>query len=70
MRTDSRALALLYCYTEKNQNDEKLSVGGQAVIEGVMMKGPEKMAVAVRQANGEIAVDVKPVSSIRDRYPF
>ena len=25
------------------------------------MKGPEKMAVAVRQANGEIAVDVKPV---------
>lgn len=49
---------------------KKLSVGGQAVIEGVMMKGPEKMAVAVRQANGEIAVDVKPVSSIRDRYPF
>ena len=44
---------------------KKLSVGGQAVIEGVMMKGPEKMAVAVRQANGEIAVDVKPVSSIR-----
>ena len=49
---------------------KKLSVGGQAVIEGVMMKGPEKMAVAVRQANGEIAVDVKPVSSIRDRYLF
>ncbi|MCQ2358675.1 MAG: DUF1385 domain-containing protein [Phascolarctobacterium sp.] len=48
----------------------KCSVGGQAVIEGVMMRGPEKVAVAVRQANGEIIVDVKPVSSIRDKYPI
>ena len=36
---------------------KKLSVGGQAVIEGVMMRGPKKVAVAVRQPNGEIAVD-------------
>lgn len=49
---------------------KKLSVGGQAVIEGVMMRGPEKVAVAVRQPNGEIAVDVNPVNSIRDKYPI
>ena len=49
---------------------KKLSVGGQAVIEGVMMRGPHKVAVAVRQPDGEIAVDVDPVNSIRDKYPI
>lgn len=49
---------------------QKFNVGGQAVIEGVMMRGKDKMAVAVRQPNGEIAVDVKPVNSIRDRFPI
>lgn len=49
---------------------KKLSVGGQAVIEGVMMRGQDKIAVAVRQPDGEIAVDVRNVSSIRDKYPI
>ncbi len=49
---------------------KKLSVGGQAVIEGVMMRGPGKIAVAVRQPDGKIAVDVNPASSISDRYPI
>ena len=47
----------------------KLSIGGQAVIEGVMMRGPKDVAVAVRKADGTIDVDVKPVNSIADRYP-
>src|SRR4030042_892683 len=34
----------------------ELVLGGQAVIEGVMMKGPLAYAVAVRKANGEIRV--------------
>ncbi len=50
--------------------EKKLSVGGQAVIEGVMMRGQDKIAVAVRQPDGEIAVDVRNVSSIRDKYPI
>ena len=49
---------------------QKLSVGGQAVIEGVMMRGPGKIAVAVRKPNGEITVDLKPAGSISDRYPI
>lgn len=49
---------------------KKLSVGGQAVIEGVMMRGPGKIAVAVRQPDGEIVVDCKPAGSISDRYPI
>lgn len=52
-----------------SMSTKKLSVGGQAVIEGVMMRGPHKVAVAVRQPDGEIAVDVNPVNSIRDKYP-
>lgn len=38
---------------------KKTSIGGQAVIEGVMMRGPRKIAVAVRRPDGEIEVDVK-----------
>lgn len=49
---------------------KKFNVGGQAVIEGVMMRGQDKVAVAVRKPDGDIAVDVRPVSSIRDRYPI
>lgn len=49
---------------------QKFNVGGQAVIEGVMMRGQDKIAVAVRQPDGEISVEVNPVSSIRDKYPI
>lgn len=49
---------------------ERMNVGGQAVIEGVMMRGKEKVAVAVRQPDGEIIVDVRNVNSIRDKYPI
>ncbi|WXR62305.1 DUF1385 domain-containing protein [Peptostreptococcaceae bacterium AGR-M142] len=41
----------------------KCNVGGQAVIEGVMMKNQDKLAVAVRKNDGEIIVDKKDVSS-------
>lgn len=44
--------------------------GGMAVIEGVMMRGPENAAVAVRKPNGEIELEKEPVSSIASRYPF
>ncbi|WP_246187420.1 DUF1385 domain-containing protein [Neomoorella glycerini] len=46
-----------------------MQYGGQAVIEGVMMRGPHKTAVALRKANGEILVEASPNSSITARYP-
>ena len=46
-----------------------LAVGGQAVIEGVMMRDAAKTATAVRLPNGEIEMETHPVTSIRDRYP-
>lgn len=50
--------------------NKKPNVGGQAVIEGVMMRGKTHVAVAVRQPDGEISVDVRPVNIISDRYPI
>ena len=43
-------------YSIPKRNGETIRVGGQAVIEGVMMRSTHSMAVAVRKPNGEIAV--------------
>ncbi|MDD3396783.1 MAG: DUF1385 domain-containing protein [Acidaminococcaceae bacterium] len=48
----------------------KPNVGGQAVIEGVMMRGPGKVAVAVRQSDGQIVVDAHSAGTIGDEYPI
>ena len=39
-------------------------IGGQAVMEGVMMKNQEKYAVAVRKPDGEIALEVSEYKGI------
>lgn len=48
----------------------RLMVGGQAVIEGVMMRGPKLTATAVRDPQGEIQVEANPVHSITERFPI
>ena len=57
---------------EKQSCAIKTSVGGQALLEGIMMKGPEKSAMAVRKPNGEIDLsvwDTKKLTGIR-KIPF
>lgn len=49
---------------------EKPLIGGQAVIEGVMMRGFGKVATAVREPDGNINIQVKPVKSISEKYPI
>jgi uncharacterized protein YqhQ len=44
------------------------TVGGQAVLEGVMMRGPGNWAVAVRTPSGEIAQVSKPIDSAMARH--
>ena len=51
---------------EKQQH--KTSIGGAAVMEGVMMRGPYKIATAVRKPDGEIAMEEKEVSSFVLKY--
>ncbi|AGB42353.1 putative metal-dependent enzyme [Halobacteroides halobius DSM 5150] len=42
--------------------------GGQAVIEGVMMRGKKRIAVAVRKENGQIVLDEQPFKSITNKF--
>ena len=49
---------------------EKISVGGQAVIEGVMMRAPNALAIAVRKPNGEVAVKEDVWRSLSNRLKF
>lgn len=44
--------------------------GGQAVIEGVMMRGAQTWAVAVRRPSGEVWVERHPVSDFPRRHPL
>jgi uncharacterized protein YqhQ len=44
------------------------TVGGQAVLEGVMMRGPSNWAVAVRKPDGDIAQVHQPISSPMARH--
>jgi len=43
---------------------KKFYYGGQAVIEGVMMRGQKNAVTAVRRPNGEVALDIKSLSTI------
>jgi uncharacterized protein YqhQ len=44
-----------------------LPVGGQAVVEGVMMRAPSKIAVAVRRSDGSLAFMDRPFESVTRR---
>lgn len=48
----------------------KCDVGGQAVIEGVMMRGTKGTAIAVRRENGEIDVSLKKINSITKKNKY
>ena len=48
----------------------KIYVGGQAVIEGVMMRAPRSVAIAVRRADGEIVVKKELVVPLSERFPI
>lgn len=48
----------------------KVNIGGQAVIEGVMMRGPGLIATAVREPSGNIIIKKEEIKSISNRYPI
>ncbi len=51
-------------------NERDLIVGGQAVIEGVMMRTPNAYAVAVRKADGTIVNIAARLPKWSDKYPL
>ena len=50
------------------KKEHMTSIGGSAVMEGVMMRGPKEIATAVRKPDGEIALDKRAVSSLVTKY--
>jgi uncharacterized protein YqhQ len=49
---------------------EETLVGGQAVMEGVMMRAPHSYCVAVRKASGEIVNQGNPLPKVSEKYPI
>uniref|UniRef100_A0A7C3YWV3 DUF1385 domain-containing protein n=1 Tax=Desulfobacca acetoxidans TaxID=60893 RepID=A0A7C3YWV3_9BACT len=49
--------------------EELLHVGGQAVLEGVMMRSPQALAIAVRLPDGSVLLKDEPYTSLISRYP-
>ncbi|WBW50341.1 DUF1385 domain-containing protein [Peptoniphilus equinus] len=47
----------------------KTTIGGQALIEGVMMRGPSKIAYAVRKPDGNIEVQIHSDDDLSGKYP-
>jgi len=49
---------------------KKFQVGGQAVIEGVMMRSPKSFTVAVRKSDGQIVIKKQPYIALTERFRF
>ena len=49
---------------------KRCDVGGQAVIEGVMMRGSKSLATAVRTPNGNIEIEYKDNKPLTKKYPL
>ena len=54
---------------EKKQGAFRTTIGGQALIEGILMRGPEKDAIVVRSPEG-LVTKVTERKFIKDRYPI
>ena len=70
VRSSLRFFAHLQLLPILESGEETILVGGQAVMEGVMMRSPHSYCVAVRKANGEIVTQEMPVPRMSEKYPL
>jgi len=52
------------------ESGEETLVGGQAVMEGVMMRAPHSYCVAVRKPSGEIVTEEMPIARVSDKHSY
>ena len=52
------------------ESGEETLVGGQAVMEGVMMRAPHSYCTAVRKPNGEIVTEQAEIAKVSEKYPI
>ena len=50
--------------------EETTLIGGQAVMEGVMMRAPHSYCVAVRKADGTMTTEQRPIARMSEKYPI
>ena len=55
---------------QKPETQKPVDIGGQAVLEGVMMKGPKAIAIAVRRDNGDIVVSREEYEPLSKKHPW
>lgn len=53
---------------EKNETQFRTSIGGQALIEGILMRGPTKQSIVVRKPDGELETKLEEPKFLRERY--
>lgn len=54
----------------EKKEQHKTSIGGQALIEGVLMRGPRDVAIAVRKSNNEIVLKTEELNTLAMRYRY
>ena len=55
--------------SKNNETCFRTTIGGQALMEGILMRGPKKQAIVVNGASGRV-VKVEELSFSRDKYPI
>ena len=55
---------------KKDTSPKRVDIGGQAVLEGVMMKAPDSIAIAVRKPDGSICVRCDPYVSPAKKHKW
>jgi uncharacterized protein YqhQ len=70
LRAFVRLFAHIQLLPVLENGEETTLVGGQAVMEGVMMRSPHSYCVAVRKSDGEIVTQESPLAKISDQYPI
>jgi len=54
--------------TPKGRDEQSLAIGGQAVIEGVMIRSRKHVVICIRQQNGEIMTETQEIDSLSERH--
>jgi uncharacterized protein YqhQ len=63
-------LCFFMAESEQFMREDQIIVGGQAVIEGVMMRAPHSYAVAVRRPDGQIVSKSERLPVLAEKYPL
>ena len=48
----------------------RTSIGGQALMEGILMRGTDRQAIVCRKADGSLVTKIDPIELIKDKHPI